>query len=84
MSVPANVFWTAACYMTATCTALFGHSNGSGCIDSRIVADVLNAGLGVGVIQVVFHVVFSNLAASRIERQLYRTELRAAKSILAG
>eukprot|EP00959_Pyramimonas_sp_CCMP1952_P151005 3160079-Pyramimonas_sp.AAC.1 len=84
MSAPANLFWTSACYLTATFTSLFGDSDGSGCVDPRVVVDVLNGGFGVGVVQIVFHVVFSKFAVSRIERLLYRRELQAAKSILAG
>eukprot|EP00959_Pyramimonas_sp_CCMP1952_P403844 8462421-Pyramimonas_sp.AAC.1 len=69
MSVRVNMLWTSACYLTAACTALFGHSDGSGCTDPRLVIDVLNAGFGVLVIQFVFNIVFSNFAVSRIERQ---------------
>ena len=78
------MFWTTVCYLTAAFTVLFGSSDGSACLNSKTFGDVLNAWLGVIVGVAVFHIVFSNVALSRLEGHTFRSELRAAKAILAG
>jgi len=83
-SLPANLFWTTLCYLSAVSTALAGKSNGIPCHDPKTTNDVFLAWIGVVVSLVMLHAVFSMVVNALLEAQACRSELRAAKSILAG
>ncbi|CAK0891903.1 unnamed protein product [Prorocentrum cordatum] len=83
-SLPANLFWTTLCYLSAASTAFAGKSNGMPCHDPKTTNDLFLDWIRVVVSLVILHVVFSMVVSTLLEGQACRSELRAAKSILAG
>jgi len=107
LNLPANLFWTTICYLSASTTVLAGESEpvptvptvptrpnssqpspsepiGMCYPDQKIIHDVLHDWISAVVLLVIIHFVFSLVVNSLLEGQAVRSELRAARSTLAG
>ncbi|CAK0879641.1 unnamed protein product [Prorocentrum cordatum] len=94
LSLPANVLWTTICYASASYTVIAGESKppktpggkpiGMKYPDPKIIHDVVHDWILAVILLVVIHVVFSIVVNSLLEGQACRSELRAARSTLAG
>ncbi|CAK0894286.1 unnamed protein product [Prorocentrum cordatum] len=83
LSLPMNLFWSVATYLTAAYTVFAGHSTGKG-LGPSASDDVLMISIGGTVGMILFHAVINFVAVSSVEGHTYRRDMRAARSILSG
>ncbi|CAK0797592.1 unnamed protein product [Prorocentrum cordatum] len=86
MCLPVNMMWTAIQYMVAVLTVVTSDFSNNPCLNSNptLVTDVLRDWCLVNAALVMFNAGFCQVARFQLEGKTSRSELRAAKSILAG